>query len=48
MADGVVECHPSCKPSRIHGQRKAAHSRVVRSVEVGFTLYLSGRQIAIF
>jgi len=46
IADGVVECHSSCKPSRIHGRRKAVHSRDVRSVEVGFTVFFTGRQIA--
>ena len=43
IADGVVECHPSCKLSRILGQHKVVHSRDVRFVEVGFTL---ARQIA--
>ena len=47
-ADCVVESHPSCKPSRIHGQRKAVHSRDVPSVEVGFTLFFPCRQLATF
>ena len=37
---GVAGSHPSCKPSRIHGQLKAGHSRDVQSVEVGTTLSL--------
>ena len=32
---------PSCKPSRIHEQLKAGHSRDVQSVEVGSTFSLS-------
>jgi hypothetical protein len=38
--DGVAEYRPSYKPSRIHGQLKADHSKGVQSVEVRFTFHV--------